>query len=975
MKNLLLICIIGLACFLWNNSYAQEPDKSLPANPINLSARYFSLSQGLPAQSLYGCVQDKRGFLWIATENGIARFDGFQFRRYGIQDGLPDLDVLNTTMDSIGTIWALPFQKPPVYYDWQTDHFYVLPSLAARDFRSYRAFVLSQSEIALCDIHGRVYIVHTRYRQIMDSFDFHTLVYQIVKLPANRYGVLLSDKYLMLQNHQLLFASALPIQVRFAVSRENIMFCGTDSTLLQLDIQTGNIAFRKKFPFSIRQIDKAPDGLYATTLQGEIYLINPVSLQIQRKIWQNASANEVYDRGDGLIWICTKEEGLIQLRQQYIKSFFPPSAPHVSNLNCILPFDNGIVAGNNQGECIFWTYQQDQQVAHLSKQILTTHPNLDAWIRKIFYNDPYFLIVSQTGLYQLHPGKNPVRIFPQYFGFKVAARVDDSTYWLGSHGYLYLLRYHRGRYDIHLVASGKRITAIAPLTSNECYVGSDDGLYHVQHGRLTKMNMHGCIGQQKIQVLTRDSRGWIWVAYGGDSLLAFQNKNIRFLIKTSEHFPGDIIKCLYADENDIWVGTNNCLGKIHVDSAPQLHVYTTFFSVYDGLAGEQINDIQRYGHNLFIATSNGISYFPASFTIPAHDIPVYIMNMQTGRHKYAALDKHVVLSYKENFIRFDLSAIDYSGLPAIWFRYRLNNHHWIFTKNPVIYLYELPPGVYKLEVQAIRRDGMPSALTATESFEIRAPFFTKPIFWFALILAILIMAAFLLWRIYSKKHRRRMAQLEQEKKITELETQMLRAQINPHFIFNTLNAIKQMMYENDFKQANAYLDRFSALLRFTLYTRYDAIVSLHQELTYLSQYLELEKLRFGDQFEYHIEIENHEAIASVGIPAMLLLPVVENAVKHGIRKLKTKRGLVKICISFYEQTCRIEIMDNGPGISMHKTSVAGKGLEITRKRAEWHHIRFDLQRKTDADQSFTVAVFEIPVQHAVALCQPSVAIS
>jgi len=196
MKNILLICFFWMGLCRWHQARTQPMSMGGASTPVNISARYFSLTQGMPAQSVYGCVQDKQGFLWIATENGIARFDGFQFRRYGIQDGLPDLDVLNVCIDSTGRLWALPFQKPPVYYDASTDRFYMLPALAARDFRSYRAFILSKTELALSDIHGQIYVIDTRSREIIDSLNFQTLINQIVKLGVHRYGVLLSSTYL-----------------------------------------------------------------------------------------------------------------------------------------------------------------------------------------------------------------------------------------------------------------------------------------------------------------------------------------------------------------------------------------------------------------------------------------------------------------------------------------------------------------------------------------------------------------------------------------------------------------------------------------------------------------------------------------------------------------------------------------------------------------------------------------------------------
>jgi len=227
-----------------------------------------------------------------------------------------------------------------------------------------------------------------------------------------------------------------------------------------------------------------------------------------------------------------------------------------------------------------------------------------------------------------------------------------------------------------------------------------------------------------------------------------------------------------------------------------------------------------------------------------------------------------------------------------------------------------------------------------------------------------------IWRYFRKKHQRRIKELEQQKKMIDLEMQMMRAQINPHFIFNTLNAIKQMIYDNDIRQANHYLDKFSDLLRTTLYTRQDAMIPLHQELEYLSQYLALEKLRFGDQFTYQVIAEDHVEMQDILIPAMILQPVAENAVKHGIRKLRHRKGIILIRISLQQQRCRIEIIDNGPGFT-DELPTGGKGLEITRKRAEWHGIRFYMQRTIYYDQPCTVAVFEIPVLNLQPVCQTS----
>jgi LytS/YehU family sensor histidine kinase len=125
--------------------------------------------------------------------------------------------------------------------------------------------------------------------------------------------------------------------------------------------------------------------------------------------------------------------------------------------------------------------------------------------------------------------------------------------------------------------------------------------------------------------------------------------------------------------------------------------------------------------------------------------------------------------------------------------------------------------------------------------------------------------------------------------MTELEMQALKAQINPHFVFNCLNSIKGFIYDKDYQQADKYLDKFSELMRSTIDNSDAAIISLKDEILYLDNYLLLEKLRFEEQFEYRIFIDPSLDKENIYVPAMLLQPYVENAIRHGIRFLKNKR--------------------------------------------------------------------------------------
>jgi two-component system LytT family sensor kinase len=182
---------------------------------------------------------------------------------------------------------------------------------------------------------------------------------------------------------------------------------------------------------------------------------------------------------------------------------------------------------------------------------------------------------------------------------------------------------------------------------------------------------------------------------------------------------------------------------------------------------------------------------------------------------------------------------------------------------------------------------------------------------------------------------------EYDKKLTEIELKAIRAQINPHFIFNCLNSIQLFVMQRDYEYAQKYLSDFSYLIRKTLDFSRRNFISLSDEIAYLSTYLGLEKMRFENKMEYEIIVDPAIATAELEIPAMLLQPYVENAVKYGMTNSDHPIG--KLFIQFNQiESDMLECLvdDNGIGITRSKTMRTlpkhhqSSGMEISANRAE-----------------------------------------
>jgi two-component sensor histidine kinase len=223
---------------------------------------------------------------------------------------------------------------------------------------------------------------------------------------------------------------------------------------------------------------------------------------------------------------------------------------------------------------------------------------------------------------------------------------------------------------------------------------------------------------------------------------------------------------------------------------------------------------------------------------------------------------------------------------------------------------------------------------------------------FAVLLEIMVFGLALAYRIQLIDHERQRTQtayleeIEQrnsyEKRIAEVEMLALRSQMNPHFLFNSLNTIEYFVLKNDEEKASRYLSSFSRLLRLILNHSNEETVSLADELTGLRLYLELEATRFGDEFRYTIEVDADVAQEEVLLPPLLLQPFVENAIWHGLRQSQRTDKRLWIRVLMQDgQTLRLEVEDNGIGRqraadlrSRSATQRKSYGMAITQQRID-----------------------------------------
>jgi hypothetical protein len=309
---------------------------------------------------------------------------------------------------------------------------------------------------------------------------------------------------------------------------------------------------------------------------------------------------------------------------------------------------------------------------------------------------------------------------------------------------------------------------------------------------------------------------------------------------------------------------------------------------------------------LYIGTNNGLLGIKASDVINAKypPIPVYISNISI-RGRDTAVRSGYVVNYG-NSISFGFSAISYSTEKAPTYFYSLEgaDKEWSKTTSEKIQYDHLAPGDYRLLVYAEGWQGQGTAI----AFTVLPPYWQKWWFILAEVLAGLIILAGIFYAVVAYKHRKS----DLLRKMIENDLKSLRAQINPHFIFNALNSIQDFIFSHQPRQANYFLSQFSRLIRVIVDNSAKEYISLEDEIKFLKLYLELEKLRIGETLSFQISCDEQIDAANIGIPSMIVQPIIENALVHGLPMVN---GEKKLLVHFVKsgQMLNCIITDNGIG--------------------------------------------------------------
>jgi signal transduction histidine kinase len=428
-----------------------------------------------------------------------------------------------------------------------------------------------------------------------------------------------------------------------------------------------------------------------------------------------------------------------------------------------------------------------------------------------------------------------------------------------------------------------------------------------------------------------------------------RNKEILFRLNTNNGLKSNHVKQAETKDGLLFVITKKGLQIFDVNKKKFVGV-----GLGDGLEPEKITKFALSNDKLWLIEKHSYLSIDLSKLKESNQNNISTLYFDSIQVNNRVIDPLQVneFNYRQNAFTFYFDYRNILTKKETVILYTLNGFydHWkkISTEQNKIEFQSLPVGQYTFRIKAKYRDQESNEFVY--NFEIYPPFWQR--WWFYVLIgvftaSIIALVAVLRIRNLRRKNKEDALKKEMEKNAIDAQLKAIRAQMNPHFIFNSINAIQDLVLQQETLKSYDYLVDFSKMVRTILDFSEREFIPIQEEIEFLNTYLGLESLRFHDDFSFNIEAKLKST--AVKIPSLIIQPFVENAIKHG---LLHKEGLKNLAVTFHKEnnhvTCVIE--DNGIGISeaneiksrqkdAHKsfsTEAITKRLKILQSQSEEH---------------------------------------
>jgi hypothetical protein len=924
----------------------------------------INTSQGLPCSEVYDILQDKKGYMWFATDQGVARYDGKEFTTYTTADGLLDNTVFRMAEDSKGRIWFASQSNELCY--WQNDSIY--KSILSDLFRSkvsssqdlaYNFFIDSFDNIWLNTLRGILFSDSKKNYSTLKIIPSYKNCNLPIKIIDNQRAFVFMDRPIGFNSSNSVSTLVAGYNIADTVAYKTVSFPTPEVTTPMRYLRAviskdgtifssiGNILFCisknkeisiKKFSSDVISLSIDPqNGLWIGFYKnGGCYFKNSDLSKPPMTFLNDCSIDAIFFDHEGGVWMASLEKGVF-----YIPSISIFVYTNISVLN-----DHIISINKVKDKVLINTFGRNMY--QVTPQHVVPLEALSDFQKKaggVTFIQIDSIVYGCNGARTMVFDLNLNILFDNKklkgLGGSHIVQTKDHTCWLINGGAVRKVAEGHDKEPINYYPPF-RLTCVLP-SENDLLLGGKKGLYLFKDRKFISLGNKNPLLKRPVIAMVRDENKNVWLATVGSGVLCLKGDTVIQLQKKGGLVSNTCTSITIDQYHNIWVGTNNGLSCIKRMDKKNKHWSFKNITIRNGINSNEITKLYADQNILWIGTMSGLSFLEIDKTIktiPAS--PTYISSIKMDNKDIKA-SQHL-FPYNENNLKFELNGLTFHDKGDHLYRYRLVglDTSWQETKTGEILISNLAPGAYTLQAQVANADNIWSTKSAIYSFIISKPFWlTWGFILLEALVAALVVYLIILWRtsIVKKKEQEK---LRINKLLAEYQMKALTAQMNPHFIFNAINSIQNFIIQNHSTLAYDYLVKFSKLIRLVLNNSKENEISLKQELETLAIYVELEQLRFENSFDYRVNIESELDTDSLVIPALLLQPYIENAIWHGLMPLKNRKGAITLTIIEQDAFLKITITDNGVGrktSDLIKKKIVHKnhqsvGMELTGKRIE-----------------------------------------
>ncbi|MEO1517345.1 MAG: two-component regulator propeller domain-containing protein [Bacteroidota bacterium] len=941
-----------------------------------MASIHYTSEDGLPSSEIYDLLQDRQGYIWIATDNGVSRFNGYEFENFDPTDGLVESSVFALYEDSQGDIWAstlsgdIYIHKQDTFVPFQYNHLLNVKTVEA--FSIIRYFLVDKDGVfhgAIPD-HGILQIYPDGTSKLVRGpvGSFQVIGYQKegkilpcrimrrTKDEAERKEIYRNRRFFWFKEDSLM--GDIPFESSMLAQNQK-PHCNTqelpDGSLLfaYVDclhhIQDGRLKLTVPFKDPLNIMAKGPSGRIYLGLES---ISNGGGLQIYQgyddflrgrseMFFPDLTISAVLEDRAGGLWVGTNEDGLFYIANPKVRVYDQMAGFSTDYTTAISPAGTDeVFVGSKDGGCYHLDIGNDQ---------LTVLPKPYTEVWDMAYDfDSSTLLIGGGGTNELYKWQNNAMSsinFPSSIK-KLAIDPNGELFGVlpGAQGFThYNWQEEKTLFITTYFNSPLRNWTMAVHRSMDgrVWVGQEDGLYEFRDSTLLPADQKHPAFRWRIEEIKELPDSTLVIGTKGGGVLFWRGNDIQQLNEQNGLTTNMVEKIHIDSAQNIWVGTLNGMDRVRRRANGQFEI--EHYSTVDGLPSSEVTDIASWGKDVWVATTKGLMNFRPNDQIVHYDISPPILSHLLLNNEPIDLGQTNSWPYWKSNLQFEYFAIDFQQNAKINYRHRLQpTDDWIRTDLTSLGFAALAPGNYTFEIQAATKYGRWSESTVY-AFDIRPPFYKTGIF--ALLCMLLMGGTF--YALYQRRIQNIRQKVELELQIQKMKSSALQAQMSPHFIFNRLHSIQGYIAEKDHQTAISYLGHISNLIRAVLQASSTQSISLEEEVAMLTSYMELENYRLEHPFQYDIIVDPRLDPVDCQIPPMLIQPLVENAIIHGVSKLKKGKGVILIEFQLVKKDLiSVRVRDNGNGMKESSSKAANGvqgatslGMYITRQRLEMQNLQ------------------------------------